>query len=63
MTRGCARDREAELKTFFSDPKRDRPGIQPALRRMADAMEECSNLHDREAERVERWLKSVVAAP
>ena len=63
LTGGCAKDREAELKAFFSDPKRNRPGIQPTLRRMADAMDECSSLHDREAERVERWLKSVVAAP
>ena len=63
MTGGCDKDRETELKAYFADPKRNRPGIQATLRRMSDAMEECSSLHDREAERVERWLKSAVAAP
>jgi hypothetical protein len=63
MTGGCSQEREAQLKAFFSDPKRNRPGIQATLRRMADAMDECSSLHDREAERVERWLNSRVAAP
>jgi len=63
MTGGCDKDREAALKAYFADPKRNRPGIQASLRRMSDAMEECSSLHDREAERVERWLKSAVAAP
>jgi hypothetical protein len=37
--------------------------MQAALRRMVDAMEECSSLHDREAERVERWLNSKIASP
>jgi len=63
MTGGCDQEREAALKAYFADPKRNRPGIQASLRRMSDAMEECSSLHDREAERVERWLKSAVAAP
>jgi cytosol alanyl aminopeptidase len=63
MTSGCAGEREAELKAFFSDPKRDAPGIQASLRRMGDAMDECSKLHDREAARVERWLNTVVVAP
>ena len=62
-TGGCSKEREAELRQFFSDPKRDRPGIRPTLRRMADAMEECSSLHEREAERVERWLDTRAAAP
>jgi alanyl aminopeptidase len=62
-TGGCAREREAELKAFFSDPKKDYPGIQATLRRMSDAMDECSNLHDREAERVERWLMSGATVP
>ena len=60
---GCSKEREAQVRQFFADPKRDRPGIRATLRRMADAMEECSSLHDREAERVERWLETRAAAP
>jgi len=63
LTGGCSQERDAQLKQFFADPKRNVPGIEAALRRMSDAMEECSSLHDREAERVERWLNSKVASP
>jgi len=63
MTGGCSQERQAQLKQFFSDPKRSGPGIQPTLRRMSDAMRECSSLHDREAERVERWLNSRNTSP
>jgi hypothetical protein len=63
LTGGCSREREAQLQQFFSDPKRSDPGIQASLRRMSDAMKECSSLHDREAERVERWLNARAAPP
>jgi len=63
MTRGCSRERLDELERFFADHKHDAPGLRATLRRMADAMEECSSLHDREAERVERWLNSRTTAP
>jgi aminopeptidase N len=62
MTMGCSKERLAELKQFFADPKRDTPGIAPTLRRQADAMEECSSLHDRESERVERWLNAAASS-
>jgi alanyl aminopeptidase len=60
---GCEQDRIATLQQFFSDPKRDSPGITATLRRMSDAMLECANLHQREAERVERWLSSSAGSP
>jgi hypothetical protein len=63
LTGACSQERVAQLKQFFSDPKRNGPGIQAALRRLIDAMEECASLHDREAERVERWLNSRVTPP
>jgi hypothetical protein len=63
MTIGCSRDRQAALRQFFSDPKRGGPGITASLRRQSDAMEECASLHDREAERVERWLNAAGGAP
>ncbi len=63
LTGGCSQERRAQLQQFFADPKRNVPGIEAALRRMSDAMEECSSLHDREAGRVERWLNSKVASP
>jgi hypothetical protein len=63
MAGGCSKEREAQLQQFFSDARGKAPGIQPTLRRMGDAMDECSGLHDREAERVERWLESRAAAP
>jgi alanyl aminopeptidase len=63
LTSGCSQERRAQLQQFFSDPKRSDPGVQATLRRMSDAMEECSSLHDREAERVERWLNSRATPP
>jgi len=63
MAGGCADDRDATLKAFFSEGKRNGAGIQASLRRMEDAMQECSSLHDREAGRVEHWLKAQVVAP
>jgi alanyl aminopeptidase len=63
MTGGCSEERQAQIKQFFSDPKRNVPAIQASLRRMSDAMQECSSLHEREAERVERWLNSRVTSP
>jgi alanyl aminopeptidase len=62
-TGGCTKDRAAALQQFFADPKHDSPGIAASLRRLEDSMEECSSLHDREAERVERWLTSTAGAP
>ncbi|MGH7742478.1 MAG: ERAP1-like C-terminal domain-containing protein, partial [Candidatus Eiseniibacteriota bacterium] len=63
MTGGCDKDRIPTLQQFFADPKRDAPGIAPSLRRLSDAMIECSNLHEREAERVARLLTSAPGAP
>jgi hypothetical protein len=63
LTSGCSQERRAQLQQFFSDPKRSDPGVQATLRRMSDAMEECSSLHDREAERVELWLNSRATPP
>lgn len=63
LMNGCSDERIAELRQFFSDPKHQGTGIAPALRRMDDDIEECSNLHDREAERVERWLTVSTGTP
>ena len=60
---GCDKSRVATLQQFFADPKRDSPGVTATLKRMSDAMEECSDLHDREAERVERWLSTSAGSP
>jgi alanyl aminopeptidase len=63
MTIGCSRDRVESLRQFFTDARRNTPGIAPALRRQSDSMEECASLHDREAERLERWLNAPGGAP
>jgi len=58
MTLGCDQARTSQLQQFFADPKRNSPGVTATLRRQADAMEECAKLHERESERVERWLNA-----
>jgi alanyl aminopeptidase len=63
LTSGCSKERLATVEQFFSDPKHDQVGVQATLHRLADAMEECAGLHDREAERVEKWLGAAAGSP
>ncbi len=53
---GCSNERLATLQKFFSDPKHKVLGGEATLKRMEDALRECAGVHDRESERVERWL-------
>ncbi len=63
LTGGCSRERAKELERFFNMPEHGGIGIAPTLRRLEDAIEECSSLHDREADRVERWMLLEASAP
>ena len=53
---GCSKERLASLQKFFSDPKHQVLGGEATLKRMEDALRECAGVHERESERVERWL-------
>jgi hypothetical protein len=53
---GCSKERLETLRTFFHDPAHRVQGGENTLKRLADSMEECAELHDRESARVERWL-------
>ncbi len=53
---GCSQERLAALRKFFSDPAHKVLGGEASLKRMEDALRECASVHERESERVERWL-------
>ncbi len=54
---GCDRDRLAAAKKFFSDPGHDKPGTAATLHRVADQVEECARLRDREGASVKSFLE------
>ena len=58
---GCSQSRLSAMRAFFGAPSHRIQGGEATLRRLADAIQECSNLHTRESGRVERWLLSQVA--
>jgi hypothetical protein len=60
---GCSESRLAEMREYFGDPKNHVVGGANLLKRMADTMQECADLHERESERVERWLQQRAAQP
>ena len=53
---GCSQERLDALEKFFADPKHKVLGGEASLDRMQDALRECAGVHDRESQRVERWL-------
>ena len=60
---GCSKERAQALMTFCADPKRQEIGVAATMHRLVEAIEECSSLHDREAERVARWMLQQAGAP
>jgi cytosol alanyl aminopeptidase len=60
---GCSKERLETLRTFFREPSHRVQGGDNTLRRLADSMEECAELHGRESARVERWLMQRAAQP
>jgi alanyl aminopeptidase len=60
---GCSEERLTMLRKFFDDPAHHVPGGDNSMRRLADAIEECASLHDRESGRVERWLLQRTGRP
>ena len=53
---GCSRERLADARTFFLDPARKQPGMEHALDKVADAVNDCASLREREGPAVEHWL-------
>jgi alanyl aminopeptidase len=60
---GCSKERAQSLMNFCADPKRQEVGVAGTMRRLIEAIEECGTLHDREAERVARWMIQQATAP
>jgi alanyl aminopeptidase len=53
---GYSTARVNALRAFFAEPAHQVQGGGATLGRMSDAIEECANVHERESERVARWL-------
>ncbi len=53
---GCSRERLADARAFFLDPARKQPGMEHALDKVADAVNDCASLREREGPTVEHWL-------
>jgi alanyl aminopeptidase len=60
---GCGEDRVAAVKAFVDDPAHKMLGGAARSRRLMDEIQECATLHERESERVERWLLSRASRP
>ena len=60
---GCDPDRARLLGEFLQQPGHQTLGAEPTLRRLDDAINECSSLYEREAMLIEHWLTHVDAAP
>jgi alanyl aminopeptidase len=60
---GCSQERAQELAAFCADPRRQQIGVATSMHRLVEAIEECGGLHDREAERVARWMLQQATAP
>ncbi|MBI1799152.1 MAG: M1 family metallopeptidase [Candidatus Eisenbacteria bacterium] len=63
LAAGCSETRAHTLRDFCEDPARKRVGLDVTARRLADAIDECAKLHEREGARIERWLYSQAAEP
>jgi cytosol alanyl aminopeptidase len=60
---GCSEDRIRTLQALAADISSKSPGIDVTLRRLEDAIAECSSLHQRESGLVQKWLYSQAGAP
>jgi hypothetical protein len=63
MLRGCAPERLASAQQFFADPSHTFPAAGAVVARVGDSVADCVRLHDRDAERFERYLRSESANP
>jgi len=60
---GCGNDRVEAVRAFVADPSHKMLGGAARSQRLMDEIRECANLHNRESERVERWLLSRASRP
>jgi hypothetical protein len=58
---GCSRSRLEAARAFFSEPEHATPGAEQRLARVADAVNDCASLRDREGARVATYLARVAA--
>jgi alanyl aminopeptidase len=60
---GCSPDRLERARAFFSDPAHRVPGTERTLAKVADQVEDCTELREREGPAVRAWLEAVAAGP
>jgi hypothetical protein len=53
---GCSRERLANARIFFSDPKHRSPGTDEELAKVTDSISDCARLRERELARVAQYL-------
>jgi alanyl aminopeptidase len=56
---GCEQDEFARMRQFLGDPARQAPGIEQTIRQVADTVDDCVRLRQREGEAVRRYLNSL----
>jgi alanyl aminopeptidase len=61
MGSGCSAERLAATKAFYSDPARAVPGVDKTLERVADMVNGCISLREREGRAVSEFLRSLGA--
>lgn len=59
---GCSRERLAKAQAFYTDPSRIVPGMEETLAKVADQVNDCAGLREREGAKVAAYLKRFVAA-
>jgi len=61
MGSGCSKERLKATQAFFSDPARAVPGVEQTLERVADTVNGCLSLREREGRAVSEFLRSLGA--
>jgi alanyl aminopeptidase len=59
---GCSRERLEAARVFFSAPERSAPGTEKTLAKVADQVDDCVNLREREGAAVAEYLNGLVSA-
>ena len=63
IVRGCAPERFAEARTFFTDPAHTFPGARLVLERSGDGVDDCVRLAHRDGTRFAQYLRTAGGSP
>ena len=59
---GCSAERLEAARIFFADPEHQAPGTETQLAKVADAVNDCVGLREREGEVVATWLNDLIGS-